>query len=266
MERMTLRQRDLDTIMRIVSSPDEGDPGEPLPWAVLDGLAKLIGVDSVTFQQLDSKRSVAVLTQGFPEQELGPEDDAIDARFWIQYWGCVACSYPDSTGDVVSVTRLSDFYTARELHNTGMWAEVLRPCGSEREMMLCLPSQPGNTLRVVLWRGPGLDFSERDRALLTLLRPHLFAHFRQWRQRQHASTLTPRQWELLRLVADGCTNNQIARRLQVTEGTVRTHLENIFGRLQVSSRAAAVAKAFMDTGDGHEAVEKLRGAARRDQL
>jgi DNA-binding NarL/FixJ family response regulator len=47
-------------------------------------------------------------------------------------------------------------------------------------------------------------------------------------------------------VAAGHTNAQIARRLGVTEGTVRTHLENIYERLQVSSRTAAVTRAFPD--------------------
>ena len=56
--------------------------------------------------------------------------------------------------------------------------------------------------------------------------------------------LTPRQWELLRLIAAGRTNIQIARQLGLSEGTVRTHLENIYGRLQVSSRTAAVTHAF----------------------
>jgi DNA-binding NarL/FixJ family response regulator len=47
-------------------------------------------------------------------------------------------------------------------------------------------------------------------------------------------------------VAAGHTNAQIARRLGMTEGTVRTHLENIYERLQVSSRTAAVTRAFPD--------------------
>ena len=55
-----------------------------------------------------------------------------------------------------------------------------------------------------------------------------------------------RQRELLRLIADGHTNAKIARRLGITEGTARTHLENIYDRLQVSSRVAAVARMFPD--------------------
>jgi DNA-binding CsgD family transcriptional regulator len=52
------------------------------------------------------------------------------------------------------------------------------------------------------------------------------------------------QRELLGLVAAGHTNAQIGRRLGLSEGTVRKHLENIYGRLQVSSRTAAVTRAF----------------------
>jgi DNA-binding NarL/FixJ family response regulator len=92
-------------------------------------------------------------------------------------------------------------------------------------------------------RGPGSDFSDRDRALLTLLRPHLYEIYQRG-VRGPEPSLTARQKELLRLVAAGCTNRQIARRLTVAESTVRKHLENTFERLQVTSRAAAVAKVF----------------------
>jgi len=51
---------------------------------------------------------------------------------------------------------------------------------------------------------------------------------------------------VLRLVAAGHTNAQIARQLGVTEGTVGVHLQNIYARLRVSSRTAAVTRAFPD--------------------
>ncbi len=94
---------------------------------------------------------------------------------------------------------------------------------------------------------PGPDFSERDRDLLTLLRPHLHqAYLDAECRRRPALQLTLRHWELLRLVAAGHTNAQIARRLDVTEKTVGKHLENIYTRLHVSSRTAAVTRAFPD--------------------
>jgi DNA-binding NarL/FixJ family response regulator len=58
------------------------------------------------------------------------------------------------------------------------------------------------------------------------------------------TTLTDRETEVLRLMADSLPNRDIARRLFVTEATVKTHVNNIFGKLGVADRAAAVAWAF----------------------
>ena len=100
-------------------------------------------------------------------------------------------------------------------------------------------------MRLFFFRGPGSDFSERDRALLTLLRPHLHHAYLDAERRRHpVPQLTPRQISVLQLVAAGYTNTQIAHRLGITEGTVRVHLENIYARLNVSSRTAAVTRAF----------------------
>lgn len=132
-----------------------------------------------------------------------------------------------------------------------MYCDYKRPLGLEHELALCLPAtfgQPlglGRTVRMCFLRGPGQDFSERDRALLILLRPHLQQAYLDAEHRRHpVHGLTPRQRELLRLLAAGLTNVQIARRLGISEGTVRTHLENIYTRLNVSSRTAAVTRAF----------------------
>ena len=56
--------------------------------------------------------------------------------------------------------------------------------------------------------------------------------------------LTAREVEVLRLVAVGRSNAQIATALVLSEKTVARHLSNIFGKLEVGSRTAAAAYAF----------------------
>lgn len=56
--------------------------------------------------------------------------------------------------------------------------------------------------------------------------------------------LTSREVEVLRLVATGATNRDIADALVISEHTARRHLQNIFGKIDVSSRAAATAYAY----------------------
>ena len=76
------------------------------------------------------------------------------------------------------------------------------------------------------------------------LRATWLAYLDAERRRHPAPRLTARHWELLHLVTAGHTNAQIARRLGISEGTVRTHLENIYRLLKVSSRTGAVTRAF----------------------
>jgi ATP/maltotriose-dependent transcriptional regulator MalT len=59
-----------------------------------------------------------------------------------------------------------------------------------------------------------------------------------------AGGLTAREVEILRLVAAGKTNREIAATLVISDHTVRRHLQNIFAKLGVPSRAAATAFAF----------------------
>ncbi|MBB5119015.1 LuxR family transcriptional regulator [Streptomyces eurocidicus] len=56
--------------------------------------------------------------------------------------------------------------------------------------------------------------------------------------------LSQRELEVLRLVAEGCTNSEIGRRLFVGESTVKTHLLRSFNKLGVSDRTAAVTRAM----------------------
>lgn len=56
--------------------------------------------------------------------------------------------------------------------------------------------------------------------------------------------LSPRELEVLTLVARGTTNREIAGRLFITEATVKTHLIHLYAKLEAKDRAAAVAVAY----------------------
>jgi ATP/maltotriose-dependent transcriptional regulator MalT len=61
--------------------------------------------------------------------------------------------------------------------------------------------------------------------------------------RKDAAGLSARELEVLRLVAGGLNNQDIAERLFLSDHTIHRHVANIFSKLSVSSRAAAVAQA-----------------------
>ncbi|THV26816.1 response regulator [Glycomyces paridis] len=56
--------------------------------------------------------------------------------------------------------------------------------------------------------------------------------------------LSEREVEVLRLIADGASNREAARRLFISEATVKTHLLHLYAKLGVNDRAAAVAAGF----------------------
>jgi len=56
-------------------------------------------------------------------------------------------------------------------------------------------------------------------------------------------TLTAREQEVFRLVADGHTNREIGKELGITEDTVKKHMQSILAKLDATSRTSAVAKA-----------------------
>lgn len=56
------------------------------------------------------------------------------------------------------------------------------------------------------------------------------------------SPLTERELQVLRYISQGASNKEAARRLAISQSTVRTHMESIFRKLHCSNRAAATFK------------------------
>lgn len=78
----------------------------------------------------------------------------------------------------------------------------------------------------------------------TVLAPALAAQLARAIQAPHRPTLTPREREVLSLVAAGLSNPEIGARLTIGESTVKTHLMKVFEKLEVSDRTHAVTRAM----------------------
>jgi DNA-binding CsgD family transcriptional regulator len=220
---------------------------------VLMGLRELIPCDDISFQLMDVAeqrvRQLYVSDDGVHREEsVGMEDEFLRV-FWQEFWEEDGCAGPLLTGDYSTVIHKAEKWNPRAYVNTplGLQFAIL---GVKDEMLVPMTPLAGTDRRLLLFRGPDSPaFSEREKAMLALARPHVAElHTRRDRELRGEPNLTPRQWEVLRRVAAGASNTQIARDLGLSEATVRKHLENVFLRLGVQSRTEAVARvlAFMD--------------------
>ena len=78
-------------------------------------------------------------------------------------------------------------------------------------------------------------------------------HRQRTRQQEWPARLTDREVDVLRLIAKGLNRRQVARALFIAEGTVRSHLEHIYSKIGVSSRAAAACLLWNTTGFSEQA-------------
>ncbi len=78
----------------------------------------------------------------------------------------------------------------------------------------------------------------------TVLSPPVAKRLVERMQSPESATLSSREIEVLREVANGNTNSVIADHLHISQATVKTHLLHIYTKLGVSDRAAAVARAY----------------------
>jgi DNA-binding CsgD family transcriptional regulator len=220
-------------------------PGHALPDELIARLVDLLDCDEVMFNHFDSTAQTQYFTQGYAAGKgswllLGTDflEPGAWTDSWAHYWHS-PCSFPERTGTYHHVQMISDFYTDRQRRADPVTAD----CGPQT--MLVLPDGQGRTLRLICGRESGTEFTEDDRFLLLLLMPHIEQMYRT-RERRRSETrveLTPRQQQLLHQLRLGHTNAQIARRLGISEGTVRSHLEHLYARLGVTNRVAAVVRA-----------------------
>ncbi len=236
---MTLTHRELAALRAVADPRHAAEPGPALPWSLLAEVQALVGADQVEFEQTHPERHWLGFMQSVEGRAFVPEEPN-DPHYWSLWWRSTAVHA--RLGDAVSTTMRSDFESDLGWRNHPLYLDYMKDQGLFHELGFNLPDPDGRSLRLHCWRSPGRDFAERDRFLLSLLRPHVVVAYRAAERLRHPMLLTARQLELLAYVGRGLTNRQVARAMGLTEGTVRRHLENIYERLGVNSRTEAVAR------------------------
>jgi DNA-binding CsgD family transcriptional regulator len=237
-----LRESDLHGALEVVAAANEGRAQDPLPFgpAVLESLRRLISADQLEYAEYTWANGFDVVAVDLPA-ESDPYDAAtVDAILATCHTYLLAERRHAKSRMPL---KLSDFATQQELRRNPFHIFVSMAKGRRHELKLWIPAPDRVSYGFYLGRSRH-DFTERDRAVLALLRPHLAAARRRWARLRQPSLLTSRETEVLTLVARGLTNREIARHLVVSPGTVRTHLENVFEKLGVHTRTGAVAAAF----------------------
>lgn len=220
---------------------------------VLTGLRDLIPCDDITFQLMDVAeqrfRMLSVNDDGVVREESVGMADEFTTTFWQEFWEEDGCACSLTTGDYSTLLHHAELTRTRAYANSPM-GSTFGALGVQDEILVPMTPLEGTDRRLLLFRDEGSpDFSEREKAMLALARPHIAElHTRRDRELRGVPQLTPRQWEVLRQVARGAGNTQIARTLGLSDATVRKHLENVFLRLGVQSRTEALARvhAFLD--------------------
>ncbi len=145
-------------------------------------------------------------------------------------------------------TRVSDVLTYREQRARALWYHLERHVG-EDGVWLWLPAPEEGVLRRISFTAEKRGgISDRDVRVLELLTPHLVQLYRRAAARRsptaESNGLTPREFEVVSLVGEGKTNQEIAQILWLSPNTVRKHLENVYEKLEVTNRTAAAARIF----------------------
>lgn len=240
----------LETLRRAVVLVDSlaglDDPADFAPVA-MPGLMGLIGCDVITYNEIGpGERQVRYLD--YPSGLLDP---ALTGVFSAHVDEHPVVRHYQATGSPDPV-KISDFLSQRQFHALGLYADFFRAVSVEHQLAVGLPGPPGLVTGFAFNRGHG-DFTETDRALLGFLQVPLTAALERARARHGAretleragdaglAALTGRQTQILQLVAGGHTNAAIARKLEVSPRTVAKHLEHLYRKLGVTSRAAAAA-------------------------
>jgi DNA-binding CsgD family transcriptional regulator len=155
--------------------------------------------------------------------------------------------------DHMAPLRISDCMSDRKWRSSGLYSELFVPLGARHQLAIVVSTPTMMSARGWVINRSARDFNDADVTLARALQPMLALLDRIYRPgivpktedarrdeaRQRAG-LTCRELDVITLVADGLSGQQIARLRRISVRTVRKHLENIYAKLESHDRLLAV--------------------------
>lgn len=207
----------------------------------LEVLDHHVGADGLVYSRIDVRggdgRPTSVLRhmEPFSREEVAEWHRLIPSHPYSQ-WHLTA---------TLGTSRVTDVVDLRAFERTEIYQNLMHPRGQRYQAGLLIHRRGGDVTLLSLWRAHA-DFTDGEIETLELARGVLVAGLHQYLARERvrrwagpdldASPLTPRQSQVAALVAQGLTNEQIGRKLDISPRTVRKHLEDIFAATGCRSR------------------------------
>jgi DNA-binding CsgD family transcriptional regulator len=241
-----LRRTDLVDALGLIETLAANRGPDPFPLTALERLQDMVGADSAA-AYVESGVDGRGRTRTY---ELVTREKPPWLCSRLQLVGAQDPIHETHHAEFAQPVAISDFLTAHEFHQLDVYRLICEPLRAADSMRVYLPA-PTGWVRYFFFDRSRYGFPARARKLLALLQPHLAAARARHDDQLLATAagpLTQREVEIMRWVAVGASNGEIARGLCIAEHTVRKHLENVFAKLDVHTRSAAVSHLRQLTG------------------
>ena len=215
---------------------------------VLPGLTDLVGCDVVTYNEIGVEPGQLGYYADYPSGCLDPASITVFEAHLHEH--PLFVHYRATGTD--EPAKISDLLTRQRFHRLGIYSEFFRHIPVEDQIAFTLPSAGDDRIVAIALNRSREDFTDTDREVLSAIAGPLSNALRRARSRGRAhqamatagpgglADLTDRELQVLRLAAEGRTNQAIARAIDVSPRTIAKHLEHIYRKLGVTNRAAAV--------------------------
>ena len=216
-------------------------------YAASSMLAVLIPSQGVAWSHLDLATGTAQLRGTPTELQTEPVRDLLAAHAGDHP---IIQSYLRTDVAVGAPRRLSDVASRRDLLRTGSYVEVMRPLQIHHQLSIMITRQGALTGSGWAVSRDRHDFTDDELAIcgpvqqvLSMMTRRPVSHVPPPKEVVERTGLTPREQQVLCLVAEGHTAQRIGRVLRIAPATVRKHLERVYAKLGAHDRLLAVERA-----------------------